>query len=448
MASLKRVSTEAISDTMEKRATPDIALTEKQEFVIKNIMRRIDKDGKVVDPAYIFLTGSAGTGKSTIVHELIRRYTKKYHGHGMLVVAKTGIAALNIGGKTINSQFGMDFYGKIKNQYQRTLIGSKLLIIDEISMLNKTEFEALESCLRISMQSSKPFGGLIVLCIGDFGQLHPISEKKTTQELLVVYSNLWKHFKCHKLDEVKRQSDIEFIGELEKLRQFDCSSLEYWHQFRRNDEENYDHMLHLAATVSLVESINQTRLEELLNSGAKQWNLTCTITTVNRNQIPKNTIIYPKTITNSLVHNFTLAIGTKLVCTINSPEYCNGTLCTVRDFDEDRNTIKTVLGDGTLLNIRKRVIYCYGDNREINKVYGFSINYAWALTIHKVQGITIKEAFIHTPTIFTTGQLYVALSRVSSKDGLVLSKRIRPHMIYPNDDLVYIEKWQNENTLE
>lgn len=406
----------------------------------------------------IFLTGKAGTGKTTFLKSIAKQ-THKNH----VIVAPTGIAALNAGGVTIHSQFQLPlgFYlpvkepeGNYTDQYncftQHTLIRKhplssirrnvlrsiELLVIDEVSMLRADVLDAIDFRLRsVKRNYEEPFGGVQVLMIGDLFQLPPIVRDNEWAVLRKFYASM--HFFEAKvfqdsglvyleLDKIFRQQDESFISVLNNLRDNritaeDIKSLNNYYKTPEELEEVED-CITITTHNYKADQINRDRLQAL--SGASFF-----YEAEVEDDFPENLFPLPQTLE--------LRVGAQVMFIKNdssgNSEYFNGKLAKVEKLSDDE--IIVIQEDSRfeyrlkkeLWENKKYIINPETKELEEEVIGTFSqypIKTAWAVTVHKSQGLTFDKAIIDVGNAFAPGQIYVALSRLRSLEGLTLRTRI------------------------
>jgi hypothetical protein len=433
-------------------------------------MRKLDdKDPSVVAARFInqtdkavFLTGKAGTGKTTFLRDIIRRTHKR-----AVIVAPTGIAAINAGGVTIHSQFQLPFGAflptdsmpenlpanmvmnnrhtlkqqmRLQATRRKVLSRLELLIIDEVSMLRADVLDAIDTVLRIvRFAPFTPFGGVQVLFIGDLMQLPPVVKNEEWAILKEFYKSPF-FFDAQaladnpplyiELEKIYRQSDDRFIGILNNLRhnRIENADMAVLNQFYKPDfkpkpEEGYIHLTtHNAKAAELNESSLQALKGEIFTFNAE----------IDR-EFPE--MMYPTDKT------LTLKIGAQVMFLKNDPsgeqKYFNGKIATVDSISQtEEGSVIMVKFNGTneFLQLEKyewRNIRFNVDEKttEIEEeVIGTFLHYpvklAWAITVHKSQGLTFEKAVVDVGGAFAAGQIYVALSRLTSLDGLILTSKI------------------------
>ncbi len=417
---------------------------------------------------HVFLTGKAGTGKTTFLHRLAARTHKRH-----IVVAPTGIAALNAGGVTIHSQFLLPFgsfvperrlpadvgeYGRFHdrdtlnrrhplNALRRNVLrGIDLLIIDEVSMLRADLLDAIDHRLRsVRQRWDLPFGGVQLLFIGDLYQLPPIVKDEEWNVLRRYYGSM--HFfesralkesgYAHiELDRIFRQQDERFISILNHFRentvtQADVDALNAYYRPRLAEEDTTG-IITLTTHNSTADEINQRELGKL---PGRVQRFEAEI----EGDFPES--MFP------VLRDLELKEGAQLMFTRNDPEkaYFNGKLARVERIAEGKVHVRMLDNDSpyvlkreTWENKRYEVDAITKEQKEriIGTFEQYPVKLAWAITVHKSQGLTFDKAIIDVGRAFAPGQVYVALSRLRSLDGLVLRTRIDASVVSTDRDVV------------
>lgn len=398
----------------------------------------------------IFLTGKAGTGKTTFLKTL------KSHSHKrMVVVAPTGVAAINAGGVTIHSFFQLPLspyvpnakmeqrfaYSKEKRKIMRTI---DMLVIDEISMVRSDVLDAVDNVMRRFREHDKPFGGVQLVMIGDLHQLTPVVSDKE-EKILSEYYNTTYFFGSKalqsidyvtiELHHVYRQQDESFLKILNDIRDGhptadDLKTLNsrYNPSFRPNANDDY---IRLTTHNSKADDYNNY---ELLALKTPSYTFEAEI----EKEFPPSD--YPTDM------RLTLKAGAQVMFLKNDPKgrYYNGRIGHVTYVDE-RQILVLCPGDEKAIEVEKEVWentkYKLNDstNQIESEVVGtftqYPLRLAWAITIHKSQGLTFDHAIIDAQLSFASGQVYVALSRCKTLEGMVLASPIEPSAII-NDSRV------------
>jgi hypothetical protein len=397
----------------------------------------------------IFLTGKAGTGKTTFLHNLEKDAAKR-----MIITAPTGVAAINAGGVTLHSFFQLPFgpYVPGSEAYERNqqrqfrfsrekkkIIKSlDLLVIDEISMVRADLLDAVDAVLRRHRRSDLPFGGVQLLMIGDLHQLAPVAKKHEWQLLERHYASIYffsskvltrTELVTIELRHIYRQSDQNFINLLNRVRnnRLDQTTLNelnrrYIEGFKPNKGEGY---ITLTTHNNSADSINRDRLEDLDTEEA------CFHAEIS-GEFPEH--IYPTPATLRLKE------GAQVMFVRNDlaadKRYYNGKIGRIsRISKKSDGEIRVLCPDDDLEITVKPVVWenikytLNQENGEIEEdIVGsfeqYPLKLAWAITIHKSQGLTFEKAIIDAEAAFAHGQVYVALSRCKTFEGLVLSSPV------------------------
>ena len=393
--------------------------------------------------SHIFLTGKAGTGKTTFLKNLPLKTYKR-----MVVVAPTGVAAINAGGQTIHSFFQLPFgplppnastitaqLHRMKKQKLNLMCSLDLLIIDEISMVRADVLDAIDAVLRRVRRSQKPFGGVQLLMIGDVHQLSPVAKPEEWEVLSPYYDTPYffgsqvlrkAPYVCVELEHIYRQHDDDFITLLNKVRNnrmdADCVRVlntRFKPNFKPKDNEGY---ITLTTHNYQADQINESKLEAINEKLLK-------FKAVVHGSFPENT--YPTK------EELELKVGAQVMFVKNDPNpekaFFNGKIGRLVDYDEDEGTL-TVESEGEHITVPRlkwqNMEYTINaENQEIeeNEIGSFTqipLRLAWAVTIHKSQGLTFDKVIVDAGQAFAHGQVYVALSRCTSLEGLVLKTHI------------------------
>lgn len=425
---------------------------------------------------HIFLTGKAGTGKTTFLRNLAANTYKR-----MVIVAPTGVAAINAGGVTIHSFFQLPFgpilpesqqvetsqlhninkqdvvdtsdknrqsqkptfkLNKTKLKIMRSL---DLLVIDEISMVRADLLDAVDAVLRKARRSSVAFGGVQLLMIGDIQQLAPVARPHEWELLQPYYKSVYffdshvlqnNPYICVELKHIYRQSDRDFINILNQVRnnRLDKNNMEllnrrYLPDFNPKDKDGY---ITLTTHNSQADEINEKKLDALKSK-------TLTFEAEIKGIFPENA--YP---TKEILE---LKVGAQVMFVKNDPspekQYYNGKIGKIISYDKSEGL--AVQCDDDVINVQpvqwQNFEYTLNEEtneieeKEIGSFTQIPLKTAWAITIHKSQGLTFDKVILNAEMAFTHGQVYVALSRCTSLDGLVLKSKIQNNVLF-NDNTI------------
>lgn len=407
----------------------------------------------------IFLTGKAGTGKTTFLKNIVESTYKN-----TVVAAPTGIAAINARGVTLHSLFQLPFgpyvpeniafqnsFSKVNTpqsvvsglQMHKTkrnmLREMELLIIDEVSMLRADLLDCIDMVLRyVRRKRNMPFGGVQLLFIGDLLQLPPVVKEEEWQWLTKYYKSAF-FFEALalkdvppiniELDKVYRQSNQEFINILNHLRNNELTGEDIdvlnSHYMEKFDPEPDEGFIHITTHNRIADEINEQELDKL-PGGAQNIRAIVTGDFDER--------IYP------IEENMALKEDAQVMFIKNDPSgerrFFNGKIGKIQSIDKKNRKVTVVCDDSeeiqlepyTWENTRYKLNETTNQIEEVVKgtFEHFPIRLAWAITVHKSQGLTFQKAIMDLSQCFAPGQMYVALSRLTSLEGLVLSKPIKP----------------------
>lgn len=388
----------------------------------------------------LLITGKAGTGKSTFLEYFVN-HTKK----SCVVLAPTGVAALNVNGETIHSFFHFhpnitkkDVLAKAKRVKKDSIYNNiDLIIIDEISMVRADLFDYIDIFLRTARKNKLPFGGVQMCLIGDLFQLPPIVTKIEKSFFLDnyrshyffgtdVFQDMFFQIKCLELDTVYRQSDEEFIGVLNAIRdnKLEESHFEFLNE-RVGDVENVEDYVTIVATNRAADKINQENLNKLRTKTKKY---------VGKVTGRLSEGIYPTEL------ELILKVGAKVMFLINDSKgrWVNGTVGEITDLDDDKIVVGTDSGQEFKVEPFEwevnRYVYDEDNHSLEQELVGafkqFPLRLSWAITVHKSQGKSFDKVIIDMGWgTFVSGQLYVALSRCRSSEGLVIKRNSKLNVI-------------------
>jgi len=386
---------------------------------MQSVALNILKSGKSV-----FLTGSAGTGKTYILNEYIL-YLKS-RKIMPTIVAPTGIAASHLNGQTIHSFFALGIRDNIDEYFCQNLIEKKylqtrfnklkVLIIDEISMVSPEIFSSIDKIIQAFKQNNEPFGGIQVILSGDFFQLPPIS-RVFKEKRFAWQSPSWKDLDlqtCY-LEKKFRQDDDKLISVLDDIRSGQISQNTYdILNSRLNKELDIDFTPTKLYTHNMdVDRINNQELEKLSTKGYS-FKYESDGTKSNIEKLFKSSLVQEE---------ITLKKDAVVMFIKNNPEkgYINGTTGVIINFSKEDKLPIVRLANGYIVTVSYDDWSVENDKGKITaKISQVPLKLAWAITIHKSQGMTLDAAQIDLSRTFEVGQGYVALSRIKDIDGLEL----------------------------
>lgn len=425
----------------------------------------IDKENRQQVMAYeliantnsgFFLTGRAGTGKTTFLRNVQKMVDKQF-----VTLAPTGVAAILAGGDTIHSFFGLPMdacipgtMGKMSESRILTLIHADTIIIDEVSMVRCDIIDAIDYTMRKTLRNMQPFGGKQVIFVGDMFQLPPVVKQGAEYELM------------HDL----YQTDDFFFYKARAIQRMRLVKIEFQKVYRQED----DQFLQILENVRLNKTTpeNLMHLNERVGQPTKEDGMVITLASLNKTadtinqqrlaEIEADEYIYEGTVQGKFEEKrfpvdltLKLKVGAQVMFTRNDQHkrWVNGTIGKVTKLTKDEIQVTTDDGSTYVVPNCSWESYSYEYDKESKKMKKelmgtftqYPLRLAWAITVHKSQGMTFDKMYLDLSRgMFAAGQLYVALSRVRSLDGLFLSRPIIPQYAHTNKEVLQYASGYND----
>jgi ATP-dependent DNA helicase PIF1 len=368
----------------------------------------------------VLLTGPAGSGKTYVLNQFIKH--AKREGKHVSVTATTGLAATHLGGSTIHSWSGIGIHDRLPKHFYKdmpkgradTIKKTDVLVIDEISMMHDFRLDMIDEITRTVREIDAPFGGLQVILCGDFFQLPPISREEEQESNFIVSSSVWRDLDpavCY-LIEQHRQDDDQYLGILTALREADLRR-KHVEALLGRQFANVGEATELHTTNVDVDAINAQKLAELPGTQHVYY-----MTHTGKDN-------YVESLSRSCLANPELVLkkGALVMCIKNSADkkYVNGSLGIVTGFEKGSDYPIVELKNGRLVTILPETWELRDGDKKRASLTQLPLRLAWAITVHKSQGMTLDAARVDLRRAFVEGMGYVALSRVRSLDTLSLN---------------------------
>lgn len=423
---------------IETSPPPSYDVSERERNMISqsNANEELNEEQKVIlsqvmNGSNVIITGSAGTGKSFLIKHICSELDKR--NKILRIVAPTGVAAVNVGGQTIHRFLGIrpevktipDYIKLCMKRSKVPWANLDVIIIDEISMIHPTLFLLFDNIARLHKKKNQPFGGLQLILIGDFYQLCPIKQKDDNpgDPEYIFETELWKELNLHVtvLKQVMRQNETDFVEALNDLRLGLYSSrviglvqkctmhkrkagIHYVRLFALNSQKDYENDTQLAKLTS------ETKIYNAVDIGNDVYLRDC-----------------------RAAKKITLKLGCPVMLLWNMPLHglYNGSIGILKKFDKVGLPI-VEFNNGVTIPVPQQTWEIREKNKHGMRILAsrkqIPLAVAWALSVHKSQSLTLDHLVVDCTGIFTTGQLYVALSRAATLGGLII-KNFNPDLI-------------------
>jgi ATP-dependent DNA helicase PIF1 len=387
-------------------------------------MRQKQALGVMLSGASVFLTGPPGAGKTFVLNEFVRRY--EHAGKRVAVTASTGIAATHIGGSTIHSWSGLGIrdsltpfdkeWLKSNDRLRKRYAGTDTLVIDEVSMLHGKRLDMVNETCKLLRESDAPFGGLQIILVGDLFQLPPVNRESELVDF-VHTSAAWEELSpkiCY-LSEQHRQAGDRLLDVLEAMRR---GAVEEWHtealmeRLGKQPDSGSAAITRLYAHNLDVDAINQRYLADL--SGESKTFIMETKGSAGKVEQLVRSVLAPETLE--------LRTDAEVMFVANNfaEGFVNGSRGQIIGFKNGLPEVRLV-SNGRTITVEPHSWTLMEDGKKRAEVIQLPLRLAWAITIHKSQGMSLDAAEIDLAKSFTPGMGYVALSRVRNLDGVFLS---------------------------
>ena len=371
----------------------------------------------------VLLTGAAGTGKTYTLQKFIN--SAKAQGKTVAVTATTGLAATHLSGNTIHSWSGIGVHEDLNKHYIESFSKSRqdiinktdILVIDEVSMLHDYRLDLVNKVCQVIRNNNNPFGGIQVILSGDFFQLPPVNRQDSKHGSFITSSNIWidDYFTvCYLEQQYRQKEDQKYEDILNGIRAGKLSMRQIQLLNDRKDATftPFSAVTKLLTTNADVDTINTKQLSTV-NSPTVSYSMQCTGSKKYVEQLLRSCLASEQ---------LELKIGAHVMCIKNSPEkrYVNGSLGIVESFEKDTNYPIVKLNNNRMIVVSPESWELTDGDKIRATARQIPLRLAWAITVHKSQGMTLDAAQINLKNAFVEGMGYVALSRVKNLSSLKL----------------------------
>lgn len=384
-------------------------------------MTQKDAIRKMLSGANIFLTGPPGSGKTYTLNQYIDiAYDRDMH---VAITASTGIAASHIGGVTIHSWAGIGIADAVTKELMQKIERNKrlvkryrrtdVLVIDEVSMLHGKRLDMVNMIAKALRGNNRPFGGIQVILVGDLYQLPPVNRESAELDF-VHHSYAWKDLDpqiCYITEQHRQASDDPLLGILHAMRNQAVDD-EHMQLLRNRDGVESDNLTRLYSHNVDVDAINDAKLAALKGK-PRNWKMQLSGNPMKVEQLVRN-VLAPQ--------ELSLKVGAEVMFVANNFDagFYNGTRGKVVGFSKKGGN-PIIETNGRRIRVERHSWKMTEDDEVVAEVEQIPLRLAWAITIHKSQGMSLDAALVDLSKAFTPGMGYVALSRVRSLDGLYIA---------------------------